>query len=90
MVRFETIDGSIPVSEEWEDDDSSITLPILVPPDLSPQMMRLLSDCQAATAERIAQYLERYGNGRDVLIPVSKAVSRVRSNRWAQSNRLAR
>lgn len=83
MVRFETIDGSVPITSEFDDEDSNITLPIAVPPDLSPQMLRLLSDCQAATREKLALRLERYcrrrdGEPRDVLISTSRAAAVVR------------
>lgn len=83
MVRLDTCDGIVPIESDF-DDDSHDTLPIMVPPDLSPAMLRLLADCVSNTTERIAQHLERYGKGRDVLIPSSKAAARVRSLRWAR------
>ena len=76
-LRFETHDGVVPV-DSW-DDDALQTIPVEVPPDLTPAMLRLLSQIQAATVERIAADFESMANGRAVLIGTHDAATRVRS-----------
>ena len=85
MVRFDTCDGSIPIEDEFADEDSQ-TMPISVPPDLSPEMLKLLSDVQHATVTRIADGFRTYAKRaqRPVLIGTDAAESFVRSMQWAR------
>lgn len=85
MVRFDTCDGILPIEGDF-DDDTADTLPIAVPPDLSPEMLRLLSQCQMATVTRIADGFRTYAKRaqRPVLIGTDAAESYVRSMQWAR------
>jgi hypothetical protein len=78
-LRFDTSDGVIPV-DSW-DDEALKTIPVEVPLDLTPDMLRLLADCTAATVERLAADLESLGGGKSVLIGTHEAAARVRSMR---------
>ncbi len=76
-LRLETSDGVVPV-DSW-DDEALQTIPVEVPPDLTPDMLRLLSQIQHATVERIASDLESIGSGRSVLKGTHEMADRVRS-----------
>lgn len=76
-LRLETSDGIVPV-DSW-DDEALQTIPVEVPPDLTPAMLRLLSQIQHATVERIASDLESIGRGKSVLIGSHEAAARARS-----------
>jgi hypothetical protein len=84
-LRLPTVDGCVPFEDEFEDDDVC-TLPIMVPPDLSSEMLRLLSDVQHATASKIADGFRNYARRaqRPILIGTDAAEAYVRSNRWAR------
>lgn len=86
MVRFLTEDGEIPIEDEFADDEDSQTMPIAVPPDLSPEMLKLLNDVQHATVTRIAEGFRTYAKRarRPVLIGTDKAEAYVRSMQWAR------
>jgi hypothetical protein len=80
-LRFDTCDGIIPVEDDFED-ESVQTLPVEVPPDLSPAILRLLADVQSATTERIAADFEAFADGRPVLMGTDAAAARIRSMAW--------
>jgi hypothetical protein len=88
MVRFDTCDGEIPIEDEFADEDSQ-TLPIQVPPDISPEMLRLLNQVQCATVGRIADGFRCYAENakRPVLIGTDSAEAYVRSMQWARAAR---
>jgi len=88
MVRFSTADGEIPIEDEFADEDSQ-TLPIQVPPDISPEMLRLLNDVQHATVTRIADGFRSYAKKakRPVLMGTDAAEAYVRSMQWARAAR---
>jgi hypothetical protein len=78
-IILATEDGAIPI-DAFDDD---FTFPLNLPCDLDPMTHRLLTKVQNDTATGIAADLAAYGGGRDVLIPVSVAVERIRSLQWA-------
>lgn len=82
-LSLDTVDGIVPLDE----DDDGDTLPVAVPPDLSPEMLRLMAQVQAATTEKIAAYLEAHGRGRSVQIGSHAAAGKVRSLAWARPRR---
>jgi hypothetical protein len=86
-LRLETSDGVVPV-DSW-DDDALQTIPVELPVDLTPGMLRLLADCTAATVERLAADLESHGGGKSVLIGTHEAAARVRSMRGLRPRRVA-
>lgn len=76
-LSLATLEGAL-VLDSF-DDDAIQTLPISIPPDLTPATLRLLSDAISATVERIAADFESMANGRPVLVGSHAAAARVRS-----------
>lgn len=74
-ARIDTEEGTL-ILDEFIDDSG--TIPLEVPPDLTPAMLRLLSEQDAAAYERAAQRLENLAGGRDVLISTSRAAAILR------------
>lgn len=74
-ARLDTEEGTL-ILDEFIDDSG--TIPLEVPPDLTPAMLRLLSEQDAAAYERAAQRLENLAGGRDVLISTSRAAAILR------------
>jgi hypothetical protein len=88
-IRIETTEGDVEVDDFLDD---SATLPISLPPDITPTpgLLRLLADVQYQTAERIAAHLERPATGkREVLMgrgaAGAVAAAEVRSFAWARA-----
>ncbi len=76
VTRLDTIDGVV-VMDEFDDDGH--TIPIQMPPDITPAMLKLLNDLQHSVIERIASDFERMAGGRAVQMSTHKAAARVRS-----------
>jgi hypothetical protein len=92
-IKIPTVDGDVEVDDFLDD---TATLPIALPADIEPTpgLLRLLSDIQYQTMERIASYLESEDEkvrGRRSAVLMNRraagiaAAAEVRSGAWTRA-----
>lgn len=76
-LSIATIAGPVPLEVDFEDLEDAESRPVDTLPDLTPAVLRLISQSVAAERERAAARLDSYADC-DVLIPTSRAAAIVR------------